>query len=125
VDKDVSKASEPFESLAEAGVDDPNLAEPGEDIFVVLRAHTEVGAQDMVADVEDRLRGQLEAPLDGPRVAKTGGGPDGVGAVQFLQPRDDFFQVQQPLSDRLGPKHHGDVPPRAGRPGATVRRGTA
>lgn len=104
MDKDVSKASEPFESLAEAGVDDPNLA---------------------VGDVEDRLRGQLEAPLDGPRVAKTGGGPDGVGAVQFLQPRDDFFQVQQPLSDRLGPKHHGDVPPRAGRPGATVRRGTA
>jgi hypothetical protein len=51
-----------------------------------------VRAQNVVTGIEDNLRGELKAALDGPRIAEASGEPSALLLSQLGEPRDDLFQ---------------------------------
>src|SRR5262249_41550676 len=81
-----------------------------DDILVVLCASAKVGAEDMVADVEDDLGSHLQTALDGPRVAET----LWLSLVQLLESRGHVFEAKQALPDGFRPNDQAAAPRSAG-----------
>ena len=105
MDEDIAETTEALELLTQFRWNDASHRQLFQDVLVVLGADTEVCREDVIADVEDPLRSQLEASFDGPRISKV---IRQVGRLQVFKTRDHLLQLQQKGPNDLRLENHDD-----------------
>jgi hypothetical protein len=78
-----------------------------ENVFVVLGAGPEVGAQDVVPHIEDNFRAELKASLDRPAVPEAFAERLRLEPGKLFEPGHYFLDPKQAPADRLRVKNHG------------------
>src|SRR5206468_5301393 len=103
--EDVPEVAKPFQSGAQRGLYHSPDAELRDDVLVVLRAGSEVRAQNVIPDVENDLGAELETPLARPGVAWIAGTRR---PSDRFQGGDDLLELEEPFPDGVRSKHHDD-----------------
>jgi hypothetical protein len=100
VDKNIAKATEPSQTISQGFVNHSLDVKLGDDVFVVFRTHSEMGAQNVIADIQNDFRAELKTALESPTVPLLRSAQDIVG-LQSLQAGDHFLELEQPTTQRI------------------------